>query len=114
MEEYNWQHCTCLDSDGHVAVGESQIGLRDHAFDVAGDVTRGGGKVGGHIELDAQLSGGCCINLESVQCGCSGCRTGNGKTGQTVHTGQCGLFGPLIHFQFDIHSNRTVGNFITF
>ena len=71
MVEYNWQHCTCLDSDGHVAVGKSQIGLRDHAVDVAGDVTRGSGKVGGHVELNAQLSGGRCINLESAQCGYS-------------------------------------------
>ena len=93
MEEYNWQHCTCLDSDGHVAVGKSQIGLRDHAVDVAGDVTRGGGKVGSHIEPDAQLSGSCCINLESVQCGCSGCRTGNVKTAKqfTLASAACSV-----------------------
>ena len=62
-----WQHWTGLESDGNATVGESHVGLRHHAVDVAGDVARGSGKVGGHVELDADAGGGRCIHLEIVR-----------------------------------------------
>ena len=62
-----WQNSTDLKCDGNIAVGKSQIGLCHNAVEVSWDVARGRFEVGGHIELDAQLSGRCCVQLEGVK-----------------------------------------------